>query len=344
MSDVTLTYPGGELAARARFPRPSGNAGLDVSTAAQGHRSRRRSTTASSTPRPATVGDHLHRRRRGHPALPRLPDRAARARSRRSSRWRTCSSTASCPTADRARRLRRAASSGTRCCTKTCAASSTASRATRTRCRCCRSAVSALSTFYQDSLDPFDPEQVEISTIRLLAKLPTIAAYAYKKSRRPAVPLPRQLAEPRRQLPAHDLRRAGRALRGQPGHGEGARPAADPARRPRAELLDLDRAPRRLVAREPVRVDLGRHQRAVRPAARRRQPGRARDARRTSTLRRRREHLRPPGEEQRGRRQAHGLRAPRLQELRPAREDRQGGRGRGARRARRQRPAARHRA
>src|SRR5690349_14203242 len=44
------------------------------------------------------------------------------------------------------------------------------------------SAVSALSTFYQDSLNPFDPEQVEISTVRLLAKLPTIAAYAYKKS------------------------------------------------------------------------------------------------------------------------------------------------------------------
>jgi citrate synthase len=44
------------------------------------------------------------------------------------------------------------------------------------------SAVSALSTFYQDSLNPFDPQQVEISTIRLLAKLPTIAAYAYKKS------------------------------------------------------------------------------------------------------------------------------------------------------------------
>jgi citrate synthase len=44
------------------------------------------------------------------------------------------------------------------------------------------SAVSALSTFYQDSLNPFDPEHVEISTVRLLAKLPTIAAYAYKKS------------------------------------------------------------------------------------------------------------------------------------------------------------------
>ena len=44
------------------------------------------------------------------------------------------------------------------------------------------SAVSALSTFYQDSLDPFDHDQVEMSTYRLLAKLPTIAAYAYKKS------------------------------------------------------------------------------------------------------------------------------------------------------------------
>ena len=44
------------------------------------------------------------------------------------------------------------------------------------------SAVSALSTFYQDSLDPFNPEHVEISTVRLLAKLPTIAAYAYKHS------------------------------------------------------------------------------------------------------------------------------------------------------------------
>jgi citrate synthase len=44
------------------------------------------------------------------------------------------------------------------------------------------SAVSALGTFYQDSLNPFDHDQVELSTVRLLAKLPTIAAYAYKKS------------------------------------------------------------------------------------------------------------------------------------------------------------------
>src|SRR5580704_7996697 len=43
-------------------------------------------------------------------------------------------------------------------------------------------AVSALSTFYQDSLDPFDPAHVELSTDRLLAKVATIAAYAHKKS------------------------------------------------------------------------------------------------------------------------------------------------------------------
>src|ERR687898_2428299 len=43
------------------------------------------------------------------------------------------------------------------------------------------SAVSALSTYYEDA-DPADPAQLELSTLRLLAKLPTIAAYAYKKS------------------------------------------------------------------------------------------------------------------------------------------------------------------
>jgi citrate synthase len=44
------------------------------------------------------------------------------------------------------------------------------------------SVVGALSTFYQDSLNPLDERQVEVSIHRLLAKLPTIASYAYKKS------------------------------------------------------------------------------------------------------------------------------------------------------------------
>lgn len=39
-----------------------------------------------------------------------------------------------------------------------------------------------MSTYYEDSLDTAVPEFVEVNTIRLLAKLPVIAAYAHKKS------------------------------------------------------------------------------------------------------------------------------------------------------------------
>jgi citrate synthase len=44
------------------------------------------------------------------------------------------------------------------------------------------SAVGALGTFYEGSMSVSDPAQVELQTIRLLAKLPVIAAYAHKKS------------------------------------------------------------------------------------------------------------------------------------------------------------------
>ncbi len=43
-------------------------------------------------------------------------------------------------------------------------------------------ATAALSTYYEDESDPHNPEHVEVNTIRLLAKLPVIAAYAHKKS------------------------------------------------------------------------------------------------------------------------------------------------------------------
>ena len=43
-------------------------------------------------------------------------------------------------------------------------------------------ATSALSTWYQDHYDPFDADDVEVSIYRLMAKLPTVAAWAYKKS------------------------------------------------------------------------------------------------------------------------------------------------------------------
>ena len=50
--------------------------------------------------------------------------------------------------------------------------------------------VSALSTFYQDSLNVSDVEQVELSTIRLLAKMPVLAAYAHKNAQGQALLYP----------------------------------------------------------------------------------------------------------------------------------------------------------
>ena len=44
------------------------------------------------------------------------------------------------------------------------------------------SAVAALSTYYEGQTDPNNPEHVELNMVRMLAKLPVIAAYAHKKS------------------------------------------------------------------------------------------------------------------------------------------------------------------
>ena len=42
------------------------------------------------------------------------------------------------------------------------------------------SAVSALATYYPDAVDPLDEESVDISSRRLIAKMPTMVAWAYK--------------------------------------------------------------------------------------------------------------------------------------------------------------------
>ena len=54
----------------------------------------------------------------------------------------------------------------------------------------CSSVVCALSTYYQNNLDPLNPADVDLSAKRLVAKLPTIAAFAYKKSRGQALIYP----------------------------------------------------------------------------------------------------------------------------------------------------------
>ena len=127
------------------------------------------------------VRDHVHRRRPGHPALPRLPDRAARDRTAPTSRSPGCSSTASCPRADELaafdERIRRHT-----LLHEDLKRFFSALPHTAHPMSVLSSAVSALSTYYENESDPNNPEHVELNTIRMLAKLPVIAAYAHKKS------------------------------------------------------------------------------------------------------------------------------------------------------------------
>jgi citrate synthase len=205
------------------------------------------------------------------------------------------------------------------------------------------SAVSALSTFYQDSLDPFDPQQVEISTIRLLAKLPTIAAYAYKKS----IGQPFLYPDNTLSLPENFLRMT---------FGTPAEPyEVDPVHAKALDLLLLLHADHeqncststvRLVGSSHANLFAsvsaginalfgplhGGANQAVLEML-----GRLQSFRGVTS------GVHAPGEEQGGRRPPDGLRPPGLQELRPPRLAHQGGRRRRPGQARRRRPAARPR-
>jgi citrate synthase len=81
--------------------------------------------------------------------------------------------------------------------------------------------VGALSAFYHDSLDINNPEHRRISAFRLIAKVPTIAAWAYKYS----IEQPGVCGEPA----VHDECGAGGGLHRQPGAGAGDGPHSDPA-------------------------------------------------------------------------------------------------------------------
>ena len=205
------------------------------------------------------------------------------------------------------------------------------------------SAVNALSAYYQDSLDPFDPRQVELSTIRLLAKLPTIAAYAYKKSEgQPFL------------YPDNSLTLVENFLRMT--FGFPAEPyEVDPELVRALDMLFILHADHeqncststvRLVGSSQANLFTsisgginalwgplhGGANQAVLEMLEKIRAGR-----------RRRPDLRQEGQEQRGRRQADGLRPPGLQELRPAGAHRQGAGRQDPRQARRRRRTARHR-
>ncbi len=172
------------------------------------------------------------------------------------------------------------------------------------------STVGALSTFYLDAKNIFSSESRRLQTIRLIAKVPTIAAYAYRHS----------IGRPYN-LPDNDLSYAGNFLNMlfrmtetkyavNPGARAGARRPLHPPRRPRAELQHEHDAEHRQLAGRSVFVARRRRRRALRAAARRGERSGAQDAGRDRLAQER------PGVHQAGqgrRRAIDGLRPPRLQ-------------------------------
>jgi citrate synthase len=72
--------------------------------------------------------------------------------------------------------------------------------------------VGALSAFYHDSTDITDPHQRMVASMRMIAKMPTLAAMAYKYSYRPALRLSEERSRLRVELPADVLCRAVRGV------------------------------------------------------------------------------------------------------------------------------------
>ena len=185
--------------------------------------------------------------------------------------------------------------------------------------------VGALSTFYPEANDDQGRRQPRyMQIVRLIAKMPTLAAFAYRHNRGHAVRVSRQRPSLPRQLPLHDVQDDRAQVPAGPAARAGARRALHPPRRPRAELLDERGARVGSSQVDPYSARRGRR--------RARSTARCTAARTRQVLRmlhrdrRDREHPRLHRGREGRRRAPDGLRPPRLQELRPAREDHQEGR------------------
>ena len=96
----------------------------------------------------------------------------------------------------------------------------------------CCGVVGALSAFYHDSLDIHDPYQRMVASYRLIAKMPTIAAMAYKYSVGQPFVYPRNNLSYAGNFLQHDVLGPGRGIRGQPDRREGDGPHPDAPCRP----------------------------------------------------------------------------------------------------------------
>ena len=153
-----------------------------------------------------TSDDHLHRRRQGRAALPRLPDRAARGALRLP---RSLLPAAERRAAERGAegRVRRRSSRTHTMVHEQLSQFFRGSGATAHPMAVMVGVVGALSAFYHDSLDINDPHHREISAFRLIAKLPTHRGDVLQVQHGPAVHVSAQRALLRGELHAHDVRR-----------------------------------------------------------------------------------------------------------------------------------------
>ncbi len=180
--------------------------------------------------------------------------------------------------------------------------------------------VGALSAFYHDSTDITDPHQRMVASLRMIAKMPTLAAMAYKYHIGQPFVYPQQQSRLRVQLPAHVFRGALRGLCGQSGSGARDGPYLHPACRSRTERLDVDGPSRRFLGRQPVCLHRSRHCLPLGPGSWRRQRSGAEHADR-NRLGRPHSGIHRPRQGQERSVPPDGLRSSRLQELRSARQD-----------------------
>ena len=126
--------------------------------------------------------------------------------------------------------------------------------------------VGALSTFYPDAKNIYDLESRRMQTRRLIGKMPTIAAFAYRHSRGLPYVYPDNELTYTGNFLNDALQDDRAAVQAEPGARARARRALHPARRPRAELLDQRHARRRQLAGRSVLG--GRRRRRRRSTAR----------------------------------------------------------------------------
>ena len=155
--------------------------------------------------------DHLHRRRQGHPPVPRLPDRAARGeeqlpRGRLPARARRAADQGA------ARRLGARDHATTPSCTRTCKRvhgglplrrPPDGDAAVERR--------PLLSTFYPEAKDIRDAESDHLQIVRLIAKMPTLGRLRLPPHHGQAVRLPEQRALLLGELPRDALHDGGRS-------------------------------------------------------------------------------------------------------------------------------------